>query len=474
MNKYKNLFNNTLIFAIGNMGSKLISILMVPLYTFYLTTSEYGSVDLITTTVSMLLPVISLSVFDAVLRFAMDKSENVSSVLSNGLIITVIGALLFTAGVTPILNYFNVHYSLFLILILILQAVQSLFSEFARSIDKVKIFAFNGILGTLATAIFNLIFLIVMHKGIYGYLWSIVLAMLICCLFLIFSLKIWEKISIQLINWKISKRMLIYSIPLIPNALSWWANSAASRYFILYFVGVSANGLYAVANKIPSLLSMINSIFFQAWQLSAIDQYDSNQNNKFYSNVFMYYSEVMFVATAMIIFLVKPIIKMFISSTFYDSWKIVPFLLISVLYSCFAGFIGTNYIAAKKTSGIMITTLLGALINIAFNFVFTPILGVIGSSIASLLSFFIIFLLRVRDTKKFVQIKYDLKLFIINNLLLIMQILVMFVIDNIFIQELIIGILLIFMIIVNVELRKLILRGFGKLKDKFNKFDHMK
>jgi O-antigen/teichoic acid export membrane protein len=234
----------------------------------------------------------------------------------------------------------------------------------------------------------------------------------------------------KLLEWQFIHKLLIYSIPLIPNAFAWWINNASSRYFILYFIGVSANGLYAVANKIPSLLSVLNSIFFQSWQMSAVEEYSSENREAFYSNVFRMYLEMLFLATAAILFIVKPMMSLVVSKQFYVSWKLVPFLLLTVVYSSVSGFLGTNYIAAKKTTGIFVTTVLGAVLNIMFNMIFIPQMGINGAGLSSMLSFLVIFVIRYFDTKKITRIKIDKKNFLMNHLVVGTQIAVMLLISN--------------------------------------------
>jgi O-antigen/teichoic acid export membrane protein len=427
--KYKKLIGNSFIFAVGNLGSKLITIIMVPVYTFTLSTQEYGAVDLVQTTANLLLPIITLSIFDAAFRFALDDGVDSKKVFTNSFFVTIVCSALGLL-VVPLFKIAVGDLYIFLYIIVVLQSFQSLMSEFARAIGKVKTFAANGIITTLFLTGSNILFLVVFQYGVNGYLWSIIIATVISILFLIFSLRVQMYIDRKLLEWQFIHKLLIYSIPLIPNAFAWWINNASSRYFILYFIGVSANGLYAVANKIPSLLSVLNSIFFQSWQMSAVEEYSSENREAFYSNVFRMYLEMLFLATAAILFIVKPMMSLVVSKQFYVSWKLVPFLLLTVVYSSVSGFLGTNYIAAKKTTGIFVTTVLGAVLNIMFNMIFIPQMGINGAGLSSMLSFLVIFVIRYFDTKKITRIKIDKKNFLMNHLVVGTQIAVMLLISN--------------------------------------------
>lgn len=424
---YKKLIGNSFIFAIGNLGSKLISIILVPLYTYYLTTVEYGTVDLITTTTSLLLPIISLSIFDAVLRFTMDKENPTDAVFTNALVITFLGTF-FVILSYPILKKLNVFNDLliFMYILLILQAFQSVSAQFVRAIGKVKVFAMNGILMTIITGLMNVILLVNLKMGISGYLLAMVISNFVSILYLTLVGKTYKFVNLKRINKKIASSMLLYCIPLIPNALMWWVVNASSRYFIRFFVGASANGLFAVANKIPSLLSILNQIFSQAWQLSAIEEYDSKKKSEFYSEVFKFFSMFMFLGTSLILVFIKRIMFFAVAPDFYNAWKFVPFLLLGVVFSSFSGFLGTNYIAAKKTGGVFKTSIIGGIVNVVSNLVFVPFIGTNGAGISTMISFFVIWILRVYDTKQFIDMTLDIRNLILNILIIASQVIVLY------------------------------------------------
>lgn len=450
MGTYKKLVGNSFIFAIGNMGSKLVSIILVPLYTYYLTTVEYGRIDLITTTTSLLLPIISLSIYDAALRFTMEKNQPTDAVFTNGLSVSVIGAII--AILTyPILSYFNVFgdYTIFMYIILILQAFQTLNAQFVRAVGKVKIFALNGILMTFVTGIMNVILLVYFDMGILGYLLAIVIANLISIVYLSLVGKTYRYINLSTINYSLAKKMLIYCVPLIPNALMWWVMNASSRYFIAFFVGASANGLFAVANKIPSLLSILNQIFSQAWQLSAIEEYSSKDKSKFYSEIFNYFSMIMLLGSSAILVVIKIAMEYVVAPEFYTAWRYVPFLLLGVVFSSFSSFLGTNYIAAKKTGGVFRTSIIGGIVNVISNLILLPLIGTNGASISTMISFFVIWIIRVYDTKQFINMQLNIKLITTNLFVIALQIIVLYMNFDTPVELSIEGLLFITLLVVN-------------------------
>ncbi|MCT1216011.1 hypothetical protein EFM09_05570 [Latilactobacillus curvatus] len=460
MNKYNKLLGNSVVFAIGNLGSKIINFLMVPLYTYALNKREYGSVDLITTTLSMLLPIVSLCVYEAVFRFVMDKSEDKEKVFSSSFIVNLI-VIICMLPVTLMIRYENKYIILF---ILIMQVYQALFAQYTRATGKLRVFAFNGILTSLITAILNVILMLMFDLGILGYLVSILIAIIVSNIYLAVRLKLWQDFSIKLVSTSLIKRMLIYSLPLIPNAFSWWLTSTSDRYLLLYFVGLSANGIFAVANKIPSLLSIVNSIFFQSWQISAVEEYENNEKSEFFSEIFEYYIQIFIIFTTLMIIFIKPFLTIIVSSDFYSAWEVVPALLIASMYSSFSGFIGTSYLAAKKTTGIFLTTFVGSVINIAIAFILIPKFGLNGAGISSAISFFVIWVYRMVDTKKFIDIRINWVKFILNHIIIGIALLILYFIQSRGLLIVLNSICILTLIIVNLGFLKLIISRLTKLK----------
>ncbi|KAF1298819.1 polysaccharide biosynthesis protein [Enterococcus sp. JM4C] len=426
MNKYKKLLNNSIVFAIGNLGTKLIAILLVPLYTFYLTPDEYGITDLITTTTNLMLPIVSLSIFDAVLRFVMDKDEDKESVLTNGILVSVIGTVI-SIGIYPIMFSFIKDHQLVICLYVLLffQIFFTIFSQFARGIGKVKVFAVSGILVAFFLFLCNLFFIVYLGLGILGYILSMIFSTAVGIVYLLISINLFSYVKLDKINKELIKRMLMYSMPLIPNALMWWITNASGRFFILYYLGLSANGLYAVANKFPSLLSILYSIFSQAWQLSAIEEFDSEESNTFYSTIFNLFTFVMFTGASLFLILLKPLLTIVVESNYYVTWQYIPYLLLGVIFSSFSSFIAANYIAAKQTKGVFTTSIYGAVINVVGNFILIPLLGLTGASLSLLISFFVTWIIRVYDTRKFVNLQLNKLNIFLNLICLSVQIFVL-------------------------------------------------
>lgn len=402
-NSIKRLLSNSLIFSIGTLGTKVIGFLMVPFYTYFLTRGQFGIVDLLGTTVAMLTPVVTLSVFDAIFRFTMDKDVANDVLFTNGLFITALGSILVILGgvIAEVLGY---QYGFLVAVLLILSVVNSFLQYFVRGIGYIRLFALTGIVGTFLMAGLNIIFIWYFDLGVNGYLYGMIGAAIATIILIVVVVKPSKYVNLKLITKNNLTMLLNYSIPMIPNAFAWWFTNDANRFFIVFFLGASANGIYAVANKIPSILTIFFTVFNQAWQISAVDEYESENNGQFYSMVFNNLIQFSFVGVAGLVLILKPLMHVLVAPNFYSAWEFVPFLMLAMVFSNLSGFLGSTYIAAKQTAKLFSTTIYGMVINIVFNALLIPLIGLNGAGLGGALGFLVVMVIRLKQTQTFVKI----------------------------------------------------------------------
>jgi O-antigen/teichoic acid export membrane protein len=418
--RYRKLAENTFFFALGTLGSRSIAFFMLPLYTRLLTPRDYGTLDVFQTTVSLLVPILSLEIVEAVFRFSMDEAqEGAKRVLSTALPFSFL-SLLLSLALTPVLFRFEIFqaylpyfYAVFFLTVLLGEAKQ-----YVRALGKVKIFALSDILYVLFFAGLNVVFMVFLRMGLRGYFLSYVLAQACSFLFVAFSGRIFPKISFRFFDRELAREMLRYSIPLIPNALMWWIMNVSDRYLILYFLGLEANGIYAVACRFPALLGTVTGVFFPAWQLSAVEEFHSEDRAEYYARVFSLYSSALFLLTGFILLFLPEITGLFVASNFKEAWRFVPFLLIGTVFHSFASFLGTIYVASKKTLGAFSTTALGGATNFLLNLVFIPLWGIQGAAFTTMLGFLVVWVARVIHMRKICPFPLNLQSILLPVLVL--------------------------------------------------------
>lgn len=424
MNKYKTLVSNTALISLGTFGSKLLVFLMVRFYTGYLTTAEYGISDLITQTANLLLPLISLGITNGVFRFAIDSKYDKKSVFSAGLISITLGGLLFFV-IAPLLGLVGQFegYIWLIVVYTMASCYHSLCSQYIRAIGNTAFFAVQGIVNTSLVIVLNILFLAVFDMGIMGYVLSVVLADGLSALLIFFKEKLWNQITLK-INKETFKSMLVYSIPMIPTTIFWWVTSVSDRYMVSGFIGTEANGIYAVSYKVPTFLTLLSTVFMQAWQFSAVSESENDRQEHidFFSTVWSSFQSVMFLAGSVIIACSVPIIKILTTPDYYSAWKFIPVLSAAMVFSAFANFMGTVYVVEKRSKNSFLTSMLGAVLNIILNFLLIPSpLGVQGAAIATFVSYFAVFVIRALNARKYIPFKLYLPQVVLNIAVILLQ-----------------------------------------------------
>ena len=157
MNKYKKLFSNTVAMTIGQFSSKVLSFLLIPLYTSILTTEEYGIYDIIVTTVTLLTPFLTLVISEAVLRFAIDNEYDNRYVFTIGISLVFLGSGILLL-LSPLLSFVKsiAPYRLWIIAFFFVMNLHTVLIQFLKGINKVTQYSIMGVISTITTLVFNI------------------------------------------------------------------------------------------------------------------------------------------------------------------------------------------------------------------------------------------------------------------------------------------------------------------------------
>ena len=406
MNKYKELSKNTVLFTISSIGTKLITFFLVPLYTYVLTTEDYGTADLMSTTVSLLLPVLSLNIQDAVLRFSLDNETDSKMVISIASKIIALGSVLL-GGLLLFLSFTHIlklewYYLFFLWISYVSHALFNSFQMYLKACDRVSIIVISSLASTLVCCILNILLLLWIKLGVVGYLIAVASSSFVSALICFIHGKIYKDIHYSLLDNDLLQKMLVFCTPLILNSIAWWINSASDRYVLTFFQGTSANGIYSISYKIPTILSTLQTIFYNAWSVSAIKEFDKNDKDGFIGNIYKLYSCLSFLCCSIIIILNPYLSKLLYAKDFFDAWQYVPTLLIGTVFNGLSLFEGCLFTAVKKTKDVSTTTIIGAIVNTILNIIFIKYIGILGAAISTMIGYIIVWLLRTVKLRKHV------------------------------------------------------------------------
>ncbi|MBQ7337666.1 MAG: polysaccharide biosynthesis C-terminal domain-containing protein [Clostridia bacterium] len=413
------LFQNTAALSVGRLGSKLLVFLFVRFYTSVLTDAEYGTADLITNLANLLIPLACAGLSSGFFRFVAEagNANDRKKVFNSGLALLILtgGAFICVAPLLFLWEYFS-SYVILVILYVLVANVHYFCTEYIRGLGYYKLFALQGVLNTMLNILFNLLFLLPLSLGVTGYVLSIILADLLATVFVFRQARLWTEIDLGQADRKLIGDILRFCLPLIPATICWWLISVSDRYMVTYFCGEAVNGLYTAAYKIPNLLTICGNIFIEAWQFSAVVENRKRAEQEtlqeaalrrrsvtsFFSRIFRGYAPLLFILGGAMIMCSQLFAKLLFDPSFYAAWTYIPVLLAATVFSALANFFGSVYLVEKKPNMSLLTTAIGALINILFNLLLIPAMGAMGAAIATLLAYAVLLLIRMINARRYI------------------------------------------------------------------------
>lgn len=410
--KVRYLLKNFGFLTLGTSATRILTFLLVPIYTYLLTPNEYGIFDIYISTITLFLPIFTLNISEAVLRFTINNKENIKGVFTSGVFLVTISwniciLFLLINNYFLILNTIKEFYIIFFI-IFFFSSLLELFSSFARGINKVNYIAISGVLGTFITIISNILLLVILKLHLLGFFLSYIIGLLSQVIYLGISIRVYNYLAnVKEVTEEIYK-MIKYSVPLVWNSLAWWLNDLSCRYVISFIMGVYETGIYSASARIPGILAVFQAIFNKVWIISAIKDIDEDEAEGFFSRVYKYYNFCMIMMCSILIIANKVIAKFLLSGDFFHGWKYSPFLLVSLVFGAISGFLGGIFAAKKDTKLCSFSTILGAIVNIVVCYYLVSNIGTLGAAIAALISSFIIWYIRLLCVEKYIRLRINL------------------------------------------------------------------
>ena len=412
MSRGGKLAKNTIILAIGTFLPKLASFITLPILTGKLTKESYGTYDLIVVLVSLFLPAVTLQIQTAAFRFLIDirdKKDKVKSIITN------ITAFIIPVSIIALLIlYFCLYKIDFEVRLLIcLYYFLDIFGNSSRQIvrglsENLK-YSLSAIINSVAQLVFVVVFVWYFEIGLLGGVLALAVAELISVLYLFFSAKIYKFLDFKMISIKEIKRMLAYSWPMVPNSMSMWVMRVSDRLVITFFMNVSANAVYAVANKIPQLLTLAQTTFTMAWQENASIVSKDEDADRYYSDMYKTMFDLMAGAMCMIIAFVPLLFIILVRGDYSEAYNQIPILLLGMFFYAMSAYLGGIYVAYMKTKSVGITTMIAAVLNVVIDVALIHFIGLYAASLSTLMSYVFLFFYRLIDVRKIIKIQYDLK-----------------------------------------------------------------
>lgn len=410
MSREKELAKNTFVLSLGKFLPKLVSMVTLPIVTGCLTKAEYGTYDLIATLIMLLLPIATLQIQSAAFRFLIDRRDNYeesAKVISNIYLVTVPISVVVSSVLPFFLSGLTTPEQVIIVLYFIADMLYTTTAQVARGLSYNRLYSISAVTVSVIDGIGIVVAVLLMDTGLLGVLISLLLANIVAFLYLAVWIKLSHFFKLKYRSTQMIKELLVYSWPMVPNNLSSWVLKMSDRLVITAVLGVEANAVYAVANKIPNLLSIAQSVMVMAWHENASIAVGDKDAAAYYSKMFDTIFCLMCGCTAVLVSFTPILFALLIRGDYQDAYIQMPILILGMFFYCMSSFQGGIYIAHKKTKSVGITTMVAAGVNLLIDLAFVNVIGITAGSFSTLIAYFVLYTYRMFDVKRFQEIHYN-------------------------------------------------------------------
>ncbi len=464
MGKDKQLIKNTLILAIGMVLPKIFTVLTIPIYSSYLNVEEFGGVDYVTTIIlGLVVPVLTLQLENGVFRYLIDakNEEQKKRYISTGYFLVLLLSL-----ISMVVMYFipinGLNTPMLRIVLSVYVGIETLilfFRNVVRGLGKNAQYALNSIISVVVNFIMMVITMMVLKAGVDGYMLSLLVPDIVALAYLIWHEKLHRYIRLRYFDQEYLGKLLRYSLPLIPNAISWFVINFSDKVIIVAILGQAAQGIYATAYKIPNMFNMFYQAFNLAWTESASRNANKSGQEKYYSRMFAQLFKLLSGGVLLLIAFSPFVFKVLVrGASYFEAINYMPLLIVSTYLSCIAAFYGSVYVVCKESKKAGVTSFIAAAVNLVVHFALITWLGLHAAVISTFVSFLVLTLYRAYDINKhYYRIKYNYRLIIFVAIMTILQVCLYYV-DNLYVMLLNMLLSVIVAWFINQKLIKQILR----------------
>ena len=412
MSRAEKLAKNTIIIAIGTFLPKFASFITLPILTGCLTKTEYGTFDLITVLVSLLLPAATMQIQAAAFRFLIEvrhDEKQVKSIVSNIAYFTGLTSFIALVILFFVLFDQTLEVRIFICLYFFADIVVCTTRQICRGINRNLDYSISAIISSFGNMVLTVVLVYWIKIGLLGTVISLFVSTLFAIAYLVFKAKLYRYMDVHCFSMPLLKKMLKYSWPLVPNGMSAWIMRVSDRLVVTASMGVTANAIYAVANKIPGLLSIAQNTFTMAWQENASITSKDDDASEYYSSMFQTMFDLMAGVFGILIAITPLLFKLLIRGEYSEAYLQIPILFVAMFFHSMSAFLGGIYVGYMRSKSVGITTAIAATINLIIDIGTIRWIGLYAASGSTLISDMFLFVFRITDIQKIVRINYSKK-----------------------------------------------------------------
>ena len=401
--RIKNQFiKKTSIYFIGTLSTKMISVVLVPIYAYFVAVNDLSEYDYFATIASTLSPIAFAAIWEAILKFGIKNEKDQQSIFSTTVAFTVGISLICIITYPLVALCIGKSIGVFCVLLFIVaQGVALIWQFSARALQENRRYVIASIVGSCVLIITDIVLIIFRKLDFWGLSISYILSQFSIAIVIETKIHLLRQFKISCISKKILKQMLSFSLPLVVNNVSLWLYSSGSRVIIKNYIGITENGLYAFASKFSLLISLVSTVISmaiieEAYSYDTLEEY-RDKISSLISIISKAYFGIIALAIPAIYILYSIAFK---STGYYASVDYIFLLLLGALFTALSNNFGSAFQVTDNTKYIFLTTLAGAGVALSLSFALNKPFGVYGVLIGNAVGPLVMMLIRAIYAKR--------------------------------------------------------------------------
>ncbi|WKA57816.1 oligosaccharide flippase family protein [Planococcus shenhongbingii] len=423
------------VFFLGNTLTKLVSFLLIPLYTAKIAPESFGYYDLSISLINLAVPILFFQIWDGIFRFTFDFEEPLEKykVISNGLFIHIFGVVVFVAFSFTFQYFFDIKNLYLVTLYGILFSFQYYYNCVARSFSENTLVVLTGLINSFTSISINIFAIVVLGMGIESLYLSFIIGTIIQISILEWKFKLLYHFKIKSLSRSLMKMLLKFSLPISLITVSYWLLSGLTKVTISNKLGLEENGIFSIANRLTTVIILAVNVFQFAWYEMSYNLTNNSRKNEYYNLSINYILKVIFLVGSLFLIILKILFPYLINEDYQEVFPIIPVVFIGVLINSYSSFAGTFFLAEKNSTSLLFPTLFGAFANGVFLIIFIEPYGLMGAAISLTLAFLLTALLITLKINKMYKIYLKFKTLFVGTFMTLLSVLTYYFITDLLI-----------------------------------------
>lgn len=410
MSKLERFTRSTIVYFVGNVLTKLISFFLLPLFTAHIAKEALGYYDTSTNIISFLAMTVFLSLWSAILRqmYDYDTDRGKYRAINNGLVLLSLCGVVYFSIILVFNAIIIIDYIWYITLFGIFTILHYLYGNIVRGFGYNILYVVSGLITSIANFIISYILIINYNFGIEAMYISVTFGYLLQIIIIEAKLRIIANFSAADIDLEVIKQYIRFSFPLAVSTLLHWLLEGYNKFFIARELGLAANGLFSIAARFSSLLFLVSSCVILAWQELAFysaGQESSDSKAVTYNKAISGYVYYMVLILGVFIVGISIVFPFFINDAYREAYGLIPIHFIATAFSTFMNFFSQSFFADRKSSKVMISYFVAAVVNVLLISILVDQFGIQGASLSMLISYLIGIMILFSFAKQFMRLK---------------------------------------------------------------------